>query len=105
LNVVFSKQENPEPIEGVKWVNGEPQQVLEELETLGYKSALLGGGATINSLFLKNKLITEIILTIEPKIFGQGLSLFNEDLDVNLKLLEIEKLNDNTIMIKYQVIY
>ena len=105
LNVVFSKQENPELIEGVKWVNGEPQKVLEELAALGYESALLGGGATINSLFLKNKLISEIILTVEPKIFGSGLSLFNEDLDANLKLLTVEKINENTVMLKYQVIY
>ena len=105
MNVVFTQQENPKEIEGVKWVSGEPEKVLAELEALGYQSALLGGGATLNSLFLKNKLIDEIILTIEPKIFGNGLSLFNEDLDANLELIAMEKLNENTIMLKYKVIY
>ncbi len=105
LNVVFTQQENPKEIEGVKWVGGEPEKVLAELEALGYQSALLGGGTTLNSLFLKNKLIDEIILTIEPKIFGNGLSLFNEDLDANLELIAMEKLNENTIMLKYKVIY
>ena len=105
LNVVFTKQENPEEINEVKWVSGEPEKVLEELEILGYKSALLGGGATLNSLFLKNKLINEIILTVEPKIFGSGLSLFNEDIDADLELITMEKLNENTIMLKYKVIY
>lgn len=104
LNVVFSETEH-EPQEGVKWVKGEPEKVLEELETLGYKSALLGGGSFLNSLFLEKKLISEIILTVEPKIFGSGLSLFNRDLNANLKLLEIKKLNDDTLMLKYQVIY
>ncbi|MDD3301278.1 MAG: dihydrofolate reductase family protein [Patescibacteria group bacterium] len=105
LNVVFTKQENPEEINEVKWVNGEPEKVLLELETLGYQSALLGGGATLNSLFLKNKLINEIILTVEPKIFGSGLSLFNEDLEAELKLISLEKLNEDTVMLKYKVIY
>ncbi len=105
LNVVFSHQENPPEIEGVKWVSGEPIKVLEELEEMGYKSALLGGGAFLNSLFLEKKLINEIILTVEPKIFGEGLSLFNKDLDADLKLLEFKKLNDNTLMLRYQVIY
>lgn len=104
LNVVFSQAEN-EPREGVKWVKGEPEKVLEELETLGYKSALLGGGSFLNSLFLEKKLISEIILTVEPKIFGAGLSLFNRDLDANLKLLEIKNLNDDTLMLRYRVIY
>jgi len=105
LNVVFTLEKNPPEIEGVKWVTGEPKPVLEELEKMGYKSALLGGGAFLNSLFLEKKLISEIILTIEPKIFGDGLSLFNKNFDVNLKLEEMEKINDDAIMVKYKVIY
>lgn len=104
LNVVFSYQENPLEIEGVKWVKGEPEKVLTELEAMGFKSALLGGGTGLNSLFLEKKLIQEIILTIEPKIFGQGLSLFDKSLEVDLKLLEIKKLNENVLMLRYKVL-
>ena len=32
LNVVFSEEANPPVIEGVKWVSGEPEDVLQELE-------------------------------------------------------------------------
>ena len=105
LNVVFSEKDNPEPMAGVKWVKGEPETVLLDLEKMGYKSALLGGGSFLNSLFLEKKLISEIILTVEPKIFGTGLSLFNKDLDASLKLLETRNLNDNTLMLCYQVVY
>ncbi|MFA5109049.1 MAG: dihydrofolate reductase family protein [Patescibacteria group bacterium] len=105
LNVVFTEQKNPPAQERVKWASGEPADILNELEKIGYKSALLGGGSYLNSLFLEKKLITEIILTVEPKIFGAGLSLFNKDLDVDLKLLEVKKLNDNTLMLRYQVRY
>jgi dihydrofolate reductase len=105
LNVVFSEEENQPEITGVKWVKGELAEVLNELEKMGYKSALLGGGSFLNSLFLEKKLISEIILTVEPKIFGTGLSLFNRDLNADLKLLEVKKLNDNTLMLHYQVLY
>jgi dihydrofolate reductase len=71
---------------------------------MGYTSVLLGGGSFLNSLFLEKKLISEIVLTIEPKIFGAGLSLFNKDLDADLKLLEIRNLNENTVMLHYQVL-
>ncbi len=104
LNVVFSQTDH-EPLEGVKWVKGEPEKVLAELEQSGYKSALLGGGAFLNSLFLEKKLISEIILTVEPKIFGEGLSLFNRDLEADLKLLEVKNLNSDTLMLRYQVRY
>ncbi len=104
LNVVFTEDLNKQAIPGVEWVSGEPELVLEKLEKMGYTSVLLGGGSFLNSLFLEKKLISEIILTVEPKIFGAGLSLFNKDLETDLKLLEIKNLNENTIMLHYQVL-
>lgn len=105
LNVVFSENDGQD-IEGLlKWVKGEPETVLNNLENLGYQKALLGGGAYLNTLFLKKKLITEIVLTIEPKIFGTGLSIFAEDINADLQLLEHRRLNENTLMLKYKIIY
>lgn len=105
LNVVFTKNNNLPEVEGVKWVSGDPGQVLKDLATMGYQSALLGGGANLNALFLKHKLISDIIVSIEPKIFGLGLPLFKDDFDIDLELKEMKKLNDNTIMLKYKVLY
>ncbi|MDR3559650.1 MAG: dihydrofolate reductase family protein [Candidatus Pacebacteria bacterium] len=103
LNVVFTLEKNPKPIEGVKWVKGEPKEVVAELEKMGHESAVLGGGAYINGLFLQHGLIDEIIVTIEPKIFGEGLGLFKGDFDVDLKLKSIEKINDDSIVLRYAV--
>lgn len=105
LNVVFTPEENPKSIEGVKWVKGKPKDVVRELEEMGYVSAVLGGGAFINGLFLEHKLIDEIYITVEPKIFGEGLSLFKGNFDANLKLIDVEKINDNSVVLKYEVIY
>jgi len=105
LNVVFTLDKNPPKKEGVKWVSGKPENVLKELENMGYKQALLGGGTFLNTLFLEKKLIDEIILTIEPKIFGDGLSLFNKNFNIELQLLEVKKINANAIMLRYKVKY
>ena len=102
LNVVFSEQDGPEQ-PGVKWVKGDPRAVLDDLQKMGYRSALLGGGSSLNSLFLKNKLISEIVLTIEPKIFGQGLSLFNQSVSAELKLQEVKQINEDAVMLRYLV--
>lgn len=104
LSVVFTLNPDRPETENVKWVSGEPADIIKELEQMGYQSAILGGGATINSLFLENNLIDEIIVTIEPKIFGQGLSLFNKDKDINLELIETKKINDNSVVLHYKVI-
>jgi dihydrofolate reductase len=105
LNVVFTQNLDKPEIESVKWVTGEPELILAELEKIGFSSALLGGGAYLNTLFLEKKLIDEIIITIEPKIFGAGLGLFNGDFNINLKLIDMQKINENALMLKYQVKY
>jgi len=102
LNVVFTLLENPPETENVKWVTGEPEKVLE-LKKMGYKSAVLGGGTYMNSQFLERKLIDEIWLTIEPKIFGDGLGVFSGDFNIDLKLLGVEKINENSVVVKYKV--
>lgn len=104
LNVVFTLDKNAAKKENVKWVTGDPKKVLEDLEKEGYKSAILGGGTYMNSQFLKRDLIDEIWLTIEPKIFGDGLGVFGGDFDAELKLLSVEKINDNSVVLKYKVL-
>ncbi|OGI25882.1 MAG: hypothetical protein A3J76_05115 [Candidatus Moranbacteria bacterium RBG_13_45_13] len=104
LNVIFTLEKNPPKMENVKWVSGEPEKVLAELEQIGYRSAVLGGGANLNSQFLEKKLIDEIWLTIEPKIFGQGLGIFSGDFDQDLKLLSVEKINEDSVVVKYRIV-
>ncbi len=105
LNVVFSYNENPRQIDNLKYVSGEPEKVIKELEDMGYNSALLGGGANLNSLFLRKKLISEIMISYEPKLFGSGLSIFSEIHDIDLKLLELKKIAENVFYAHYKLIY
>jgi riboflavin biosynthesis pyrimidine reductase len=73
---------------------------------MGYKKAILGGGAFINGLFLKDKLVDEIIIIIAPKFFGEGLSLSNGfDFNYDLKLLETYKINKDSVLLRYKILY
>jgi len=54
---------------------------------------------------MAEKLIDEIYIDVEPRVFGRGIPLFNgNDFDANLKLLETKKLSDNEIQLHYQVL-
>ena len=71
-----------------------------------YNQILILGGSQIYSLFLKQNLIDEIFLTIEPFIFGSGQNLFN-DLNIFQKyqLIDLQKLNSRgSILLKYKLI-
>ncbi|MEK7616205.1 MAG: dihydrofolate reductase family protein [Patescibacteria group bacterium] len=69
------------------------------------EEALLVGGSELNAEFFKRKLINEIYLTIEPKIFGKGLPLAQDiPLEVELELINVERLNpQGTLLLHYRV--
>lgn len=107
LNLVLSQEPGKkENIPGsLEFIKATPKEVVAMLEKRGFETAILGGGATVNGSFLKENLIDEIWLTIEPKIFGEGLSLFREaDVNLNLELISVEKLDDNVLQVRYKVI-
>ena len=106
LNVVMTRRpQHYESAEGLLFWSDSPQALMDELADRGYKTAVLAGGATINSLFVRHRLIDEILLTIAPKLFGQGLSLFAEPLDLDLELKAVERLQVQTLLLTYQVTY
>lgn len=104
LNCILTRNtKDKENIKGELEYFEDIKELLKSLENRGYKEAILCGGAEINSLFIKNNLISEIYITIEPKIFGNGINLFSEtDLDIDLELIEIKKMN-NSCILKYKV--
>ncbi len=110
LRVVITK--NPKKykkleVEGrLRFTNEKPEQILRTLEKQGFKQALLVGGSEINALFFKAKLVDEVWLTVEPKIFGSGNGItMNNELNVELKLKSSKRLNVNgTLLLKYKVL-
>jgi dihydrofolate reductase len=80
-----------------------PESILLDLSKAGYTEVVLAGGTVINTLFARCGLIDEILVTISPLIFGKGISLFAEDLSMDLELLETEQLGKDLIMARYRV--
>jgi len=80
-----------------------PAVILKELEEEGFKEAALIGGSIINSMFALLDLIDEIHVTIVPKLFGRGLSLFKDTLETHLQLLDVDRIDDDYLLLKYAV--
>jgi dihydrofolate reductase len=83
-----------------------PIQLYKRFEKEGYERMTVVGGPHIATSFLKEQLIDELWLTIEPKIFGTGSNFaVDEELDISLKLLSCEKVNEQgTLITKYAII-
>lgn len=89
-NLIFTDQSVPD--------------LLQQLEREGYKAVVLAGGARINTLFARQNLIDEIHVTYSPIIFGTGVSLFSEKIRMNLRLIDYDRIGDDRIFVKYEVV-
>lgn len=106
LNIVmsFTPKKFKNIPNSLEFTNTAPSKLLNNLESRGFETVIIGGGAAINGLFLKEKLLDEIWLTVEPKIFGEGLPLFSGiDTDLDLELLDSAKIDNNVLHIRYKI--
>lgn len=110
LRVVITRdpsQYEKEKVPGkLEFTNETPTDLIKRLENEGYKEGYLVGGAHTNTAFFKERLISELWQTLEPKILGLGNGIIGEEeLEVSLELLSIEKMNSKgTLLLKYRVV-
>lgn len=101
-----AKYKDHEVIGQLEFTDQSPAQLVAHYKKEGFKQMTVVGGAHVATSFLKENLIDEVWLTIEPKIFGTGGNfVITENLDIELKLLRVEKVNTRgTLITKYAVI-
>ena len=90
----------------VEFTDSNPAELVEKFRNSATEIMTVVGGPQVATSFLKESLIDELWLTIEPRLFGKGYGLVTEsDLDIRLKLAELVKANDDgTLITKYSVI-
>lgn len=109
LNIIMTRQPqkyaSKEQKNIIEFTSDAPKEILSNLTKRGFKKAIIGGGSAIYSLFLQANLIEEIYLTVAPKIFGKGISLFQDvEIDeVNWRLIDVGKLGEGEVLMKYKL--
>lgn len=107
LHVVLTRtpEEKASMPGAVEYTDRSPEEIVADLEARGYTEAVLTGGAQINALFLKSKLVDEVWLTVEPLIFGAGIDLFRGvEFDERATLIHVERLNEGgTVHLRYSL--
>ena len=85
--------------------NGSAKEIVNYIESLGKQKLLVAGGERMITEFLAAGVVDELILTVEPRIFGRGIRLVDSvPLDVNLSLIEQSQLNHKgTMLLKYRI--
>jgi len=79
-------------------------EIADMLAKKGHTDAVIIGGTQTISEFINAGLVSDIYFVMEPVLFGSGLPLLKDaDLELKLSLLEVSKLNDNTVQLHYAI--
>lgn len=89
---------------GVEFFSWSAKDLIWQLHDQWESEVIIAGGAQINYQFLQADVVDEIRLTIEPLIFGNGISLVEGDTDLynRFHLLSVDTLNQDTLLVKYK---
>lgn len=107
LNIVMTRDKSRQSDQdNLIFTDLSPAKILEDLEIRGYTSAALVGGATVNALFARDNLITQVHLTLVPRLFGSGLSIFAPplDLDIGLTFKSSQDIGEGHLLLIYRVV-
>ncbi|MEM8783816.1 MAG: dihydrofolate reductase family protein [Planctomycetota bacterium] len=83
---------------------GSPAEALAALEAAGVEEVIVGGGRAVYHAFMAAGLVDEVVLDLQPVVFGAGVPLFGETLELTaLKLLEMTLLSGDARRMRYAV--
>jgi len=81
-----------------------PQSALKLAEQKNKSGIVVIGGSKTWGSFMKENLVDEIYLDIEPLAFGEGMPMFiGGDFEIKLELIESKPLSPQTIQLHYRV--
>ncbi|MEN9912718.1 MAG: FolA [Candidatus Parcubacteria bacterium] len=100
VNIVYSKSKT---FEGAETTQKNPVELLQELESRGFKEVAICGGSQIYTMFMKAGVVNRLFLTVEPLIFGKGISLFNEPLNQPLTLVSGGQGENGSLLLEYTI--
>jgi dihydrofolate reductase len=89
--------------ESLEFYSGSLTVLFATLETRGKTKCAILGGTSVYTECIKQNLVDELWLTLEPLAFGGGKKLFEGEIDVRFELLSTEHLSSNTLLLKYKV--
>lgn len=102
--IVMTRSVEGKPkIEGVTFTSESPREIVDRLEEEGYEAMALAGGGSVYGEFLKEGLVTDLFLTIEPVLFGGGIQLASGFDRIDMELVDMVKLGEQSVLLHYRI--
>lgn len=101
---IFSKTLNftTEASEQVEVIKEKQLEFIQRLKQTSKKNIYLCGGGTFAGFLLDNELIDELIIKLNPVIFGSGIKLFGTSKKtMNLSLIDSKRYQSGVMRLRY----
>lgn len=102
INIVYTRDKK---FEGAEVTQKTPLELIKDLEGRGFKEVAICGGSNIYTMFMKANVVDRVFLTIEPLVFGKGITLFKEELQHKLVLVSAVQAESGSLLLEYKVDY
>jgi len=104
-NYVFSRTKSGRGEGGVEFISGELKSFIALLREQPGKDIWLAGGGELVHSFLRERLVDEIRLGVQPVLLGEGIPLFPPAYpQTNLRLLKCEPYPTGLVMLAYEMV-
>ena len=104
MQYVFSQTMEQYENEGLQVIRDDPARFVQGLKSQQGGAIYLCGGGNLAGCLLKASLIDELILKVNPLIFGKGIPLFSDyDVPLSLALLDTKVYQDGNVFLRYQL--
>ncbi|MEO0376779.1 MAG: dihydrofolate reductase family protein [Cyanobacteria bacterium P01_A01_bin.17] len=101
---VISRTMTESPDQSVELVSGNVVKLVESLKQASGKDIYLCGGANLASGLFAEGLIDEIVIKLNPVLFGSGIPLFSDDIrQTDLSLIDSKIYSSGIILLSYAV--
>ncbi len=102
--ILFSRTMTTSPDPAVELVQEEMPNFVRELKQVSDKPIWLCGGANIASTLMKAGLIDRVVIKLNPVVFGAGIPLFEEAIDLcKLTLQDTKVYRCGIVLLSYTV--
>ncbi|MBT2757466.1 dihydrofolate reductase family protein [Mesobacillus foraminis] len=103
---IFSNSMQFDSNEEVELIKEDALGFIENLKQKEVGRIWLCGGGELAGSLLKNKLIDQLVLKVNPIIVGKGIALFgNVKAHLKLELMDIKQYSNGVIKTTYNIIY
>ena len=78
-------------------------ELIKKLSISGVEELAICGGASVYTAWLKSGYVETLYITQESKLFGRGVSLLTDEVDIQLDLVSSKQLGSQTLLNEYRV--